>query len=293
MITTLDSFKHLGFTSYRAKFLSDFLEAHPVSRHQTVLYWAQEYIQSIFDSSILFSGRPASNDNGHAINYEKSDSNPEDDEMEPLPEIKFTSIEDDDDQSGRLLADYESQSPSSLENTVYWFHGTDEKSAKNIAHHGIDTVTEAKRGADFSDGNGFYVGTSYHFAKEWAKSRPKAKKAKSSAVIVFRLNHNEILNPRKGLVLSENDKKEWEDVIKFFRNRKQDMTRKGRALTKHKYIFGPMSNDGTNSRDKNWIPKMQIDASNQYVYQLCLKDADLAEQFHNNGNHIEEVIIFK
>ena len=53
-----------------------------------------------------------------------------------------------------------------MEETEYWFHGTNHESARNIAEDGIMLgKAKAFMGADFSYGKSFYITNDFDFAK--------------------------------------------------------------------------------------------------------------------------------
>ena len=169
---------------------------------------------------------------------------------------------------------------------TYWFHGTDHKSALNIVRNGID-LEKGKAGADFSDGNGFYLTSSYDFARKW----PLKMSKETNAIVVFKIENTEqILSERVGKSFMEGDDS-WKAILRYFRNCKDSQEcglKKGKEFRRMQYVYGLMSCDGDRSKDSKWQPRPRIPP----VYQLCIKDDFLAEEVFNNGSNIHKVFFF-
>ena len=65
-------------------------------------------------------------------------------------------------------------------------------------------------------------------------------------------------------------------------------SKKARLLNKQFFILGPISRDGIENRRQNWRPE----ARNPHIFELCLKDDLLAEDFYDSGNNIKQAIFF-
>jgi len=280
-------FEHLGFNEVTAKYLAEILEANPLSNHQSAEYWASSYIDHLFQSHILLTGRikqPTNQDETREFIYTdpnaNQDMNDGDNEVREPVKIKTRNILGTTDTDSDAVRKYKSQNFSSVQDVEFWFHGTDHESAFNIAKHGIE-LSKGKRGADFSNGSGFYVTPEYDFAEQW----PGKYKRESQAVIVFK-NNKEILSG--GKEFSRVDEK-WKDMVKWYRNRKDvkdsGISRyKGKEFDKFKYIFGPMTADFNSALTNPTQRGNKV--------QLCLKEDNLAEDFYNYGKNIEEIIFF-
>lgn len=270
------SFQHLGFSSYRAKFLASLVERNPVADHQTILYWAKLYI-STFQQSILFCKNTAQN-GATAINVIKTEPRGDD---EPI-DIEIVHIDEEDIENNGLLNCYKDQNSDKIADTTYWFHGTSKESAKNIAMMGVN-LKKGKQNADFSDSEGFYITSNFYFAHNWAQMNHQ-----EAAVVVFKVEKDLF---RDGLELSREDSAKWDKVVRYFRNGCKD--RKLEYLDEYPYIFGPISKDGMKSQSNpNWKPRFRSDPMGNHLYQICLKDKRLAKMFYKEGQNVEKVLFF-
>ena len=76
---------------------------------------------------------------------------------------------------------------------------------------GIRLEGYGKKCGDFSDGNGFYLTSSFQFAKMWPTNFMKKP---TCAVIVFAVDDSkDTFNDYKGLELSGDQ--EWKDIVTF------------------------------------------------------------------------------
>jgi len=281
----------LGFTASKATRLAEKLKNHNSTDHQTLTYWAKLYIEHQFSYHILL----ASNGDGvynpkeiHNREYfiEASKDADEDSEAVQIPAVNTKMLNEEDLHSSSWLTDYISQEGHSLDGSTLWFHGTDHESAMNIIQNGID-LEKGKNGGDFSDGRGFYLTSDYKFAHKWPQQMMKKP---NSAVIIFEVK-SDTFSSRKGLQYHEANK-DWENTVGFFRNGKDynwvDSRKKGQSLVRQPFILGPISKDGSEKRRHNWCPK----ARNPQIFELCLKDDLLAEDFYDCGKNIKQVIFF-
>lgn len=192
---------------------------------------------------------------------------------------------DDDLKNSDLLTEFMSQDGCTLEESVYWFHGTDHKSALKIMKEGID-LDKGKDGGDFSDGRGFYLTTNYSFAHWWSQSMMKKE---NSAVVVFKLQNKVFLERKGKQFLVDSD--EWRSAVRYFRNKKDSSkcgVKKAKEFKGCPYMFGPISRDGSSVKLPNWSPKARIPT----VFELCIKDDFMAEEFYNSGLNIYKTIFF-
>ncbi|KAL9959788.1 hypothetical protein ACROYT_G033144, partial [Oculina patagonica] len=174
--------------------------------------------------------------------------------------------------------------PESLEDDEFeiFFHGTKHKSAQNIIDDGIN-VKLGNEKQDFSDRDGFYLGKNFDEAYRWTRSRGYP----NMAVLVFRVNKLELRgnNNEKGLDLRDSENlKEWQEVIRQFRNRPD---RKFRKIIDKSYQFieGPMASiSGKNPRSSVSHPR-QKDGS----YQLCVRSVNCAGLFDRS---LHSVVFF-
>ena len=108
-------------------------------------------------------------------------------------------------------------------------------------------------------------------------------KKSTCAVIVFAVDDpKDIFNGYEGLKLSEDQ--EWKDIVTYYRNGSQfkGSARKRLAMeSNRRYIYGPMSKDGSKARHgENWTPSARYwscdGKKNAPIMQLCVKDDLLA-----------------
>jgi len=152
-------------------------------------------------------------------------------------------------------------------------------------------LNKGKSGGDFSDGKGFYVTSDYMFAHRWPQ---KMMKKPNSAVVVFKIDNMDIFSnsPRKGKEFSEANS-EWEKTVGYYRNNRDfknwfDTKKKGKKVDSYHFIFGPISRDGKDNKMRTWKPRPR----DPLIYELCLKDDLLAEDFYNKGRNIHKTIFF-
>ena len=273
-----ESFQHLGFSSYRAKHLANLIEQNPVADHQTLLYWAKLYI-STFQQSIIFCKN--TDQNGATANASiKTDPRGND---EPK-EIEIVHVDEEDNESNELVNCYKAQNTEKIADTTYWFHGTNKESAEDIVKKGIN-LKRGKENSDFSDGAGFYITPNFDFAQTWAQRIHK----KDGAVVVFKVE-NDLF--RGGFELSRENSEKWGKVVRYFRNGCKEVNLD--YLDEYPYIFGPISKDGMKSQNNpNWNPRMRSDPIlGNHLYQICLKDKTLANDFYKKGQNVEKVLFF-
>ena len=174
--------------------------------------------------------------------------------------------------------------PESLEDGEFeiFFHGTGHKSAENIMECGID-VRKGREKQDFSDGDGFYLGKNFDEACRWARSRGHS----NTAVLVFRVNKLELRgdDDEKGLDLRDlvnnnENMKEWQEVVRQFRNRPDRKFRKD-INRSYQFIEGPMASISGKNPSSLSHPK-QKDGS----YQLCVRKDNCAELFDRSLHSI-------
>jgi len=303
-----DGLKHLGFTDCRATFLAGCLTQSSVSDHQAILHWASSYIQQYFDHHILFSGRPylprREEDQPFKIQTVPCPEE-EDTEQEPV-NVQVLPIKLDGErlpEGNKWISEYLSQDTASMEETEYWFHGTNQEAARNIVEHGIMLgKAKAFMGADFSYGNSFYITNNFDFAFDWSKHFNRCRP--DAAVVVFKLKDKTIFSERKGKTFAGYGK-EWTETVSYFRNKANHIDAKisrskGIKLKEFKYFYGPCSNDGDKVKFENFKPGARMtkehragrESVSKYVYQLCLKDDCLAEDFYNRGLNIHQILFF-
>ena len=169
---------------------------------------------------------------------------------------------------------------------MYWFHGTDHNSALNIAQRGID-VTKGKPNQDFSKNGGFYLSTRFETASDWSQMIRK----RNRSVIVFRIEEpdevfGDVKIPDGEDFPTTND--DWKNLVKWYRGdeRNNRFTKQDKKLS---YIYGPVSKCRESSA-KRWNPIRMEDDRGKLMFQLCIKNQDLADNFYIN---IAQVIFFK
>ena len=272
-----ESLQHLGFTKYRARYLANHIQKNPLSDHQTILYWASQYVNS-FNNSIIFCLKNSQENGTTAHLTIKTDPRGTD---EPV-EISVEHV-DEYEENNELVNFYNEQSSDKLAETTYWFHGTSKEAAHNIARQGINLRRGKERG-DFSDGEGFYLTSNFYFAQNWAQTHNE----NGAAVVVFKVQN---LNFEGGLELSRENIAKWNKIVTYYRNGSTDVNLD--YLDDYTYIFGPISKDGGKcDKDPNWKPRIRSDPMGNKLYQVCLKDKALARDFYRKGENIEKVLIY-
>ena len=163
--------------------------------------------------------------------------------------------------------------PDSLEDDEFevFFHGTSHESAEDIIEGGIDLGKGARK-RDFSDGDGFYLNKNFDDALRWAGHR-----SKSSAALVFRLKKTELRGDdnEKGYDLREPDmKKEWQEVIKNFRNGTLNSKYRKEMNRLYQFIEGPMASISEKNSSSVSYPRQKDDS-----YKLCVRTQSCVELF--------------
>ena len=114
---------------------------------------------------------------------------------------------------------------------------------------------------------------------------------KHEAIVIFELkNPEEMFKNFSGREYLE-DTEDWYESVKFFRSGGnvggKPMEKKLRKLD---FIFGPIADGGVSrTTTRNPDPKPMKDGS----YQLCIKSADMADDFYNYGENIHKTIFFR
>lgn len=173
--------------------------------------------------------------------------------------------------------------PVSLEDDDFemFCHGTSHDNAQDIIECGIN-LTKGKGKQDFSTGDGFYLGKSFHEAYKWTKTRGHF----TSAVLVFRVNKVELRGDDNdnGLDLRKPEsKKEWQEVVSQFRSGKPDKKFRKDLNRNYQFIEGPMASLSS----KN--PRLDYPKQKDGTYQLCVRNEDCAELFDRS---LHSVVFF-
>ena len=173
--------------------------------------------------------------------------------------------------------------PVSLEDDDFemFCHGTSHDNAQDIIECGIN-LTKGKEKQDFSTGDGFYLGKSFHEAYKWTKTRGHF----TSAVLVFRVNKVELRGDDNdnGLDLRKPErKKEWREVVSQFRSGRPDKKFRKDLNRNYQFIEGPMASLSS----KN--PRLDYPKQKDGTYQLCVRNEDCAELFDRS---LHSVVFF-
>ena len=173
--------------------------------------------------------------------------------------------------------------PVSLEDDDFemFCHGTSHDNAQDIIECGIN-LTKGKGKQDFSTGDGFYLGKSFHEAHKWTKTRGHF----TSAVLVFRVNKVELRGDDNdnGLDLRKPEsKKEWQEVVSQFRSGQPDKKFRKDLNRNYQFIEGPMASLSS----KN--PRLDYPKQKDGTYQLCVRNEDCAELFDRS---LHSVVFF-
>lgn len=183
----------------------------------------------------------------------------------------------------RSVVDKTVDLPTSNDHFQVFYHGTNHASAENITECGIKLEGKSRRGLDFSDGNGFYVGDNFIDSLDQASLTD----GYGEAVIVYRVDARQLWEEMNGLDL-RNNLEEWRRVVTEYR--KSNLARRGRGespdydyrrkLAKFDFITGPWSK----LRDRRYEP---IETNS---HQLCVRSGRCAELFRQS---LHSVVFFE
>jgi len=283
-------FETMGFTSERANYLAKQLSSHPFNDHLTLHHWATRYIEEAFKYDVLLNESCDSYSLPEKIGeveviWKKEDSVDDESTNSSNNEIKGIKIDASNDVNNTSIQPYLSNQALEMQGIRYWFHGTDHKSAWNIIKDGI-LLDRGKAAADFSDEKGFYLTPNFQFAKAW----PQKMKKKTSAVIVFDIeNPREVFQNYQGLEFFSGSQ-DWENIVAYYRNGALGSSKKRREKeAARKYIYGPISMDGSKVKDPNWKPRVREtirkgETLERPPMQLCVKDDFLSEDIFDMSN---------
>ena len=232
--------------------------------HQSLLAWAQHYIESLFTYDIFLTEcvlkypyKDKKVNEWFSVPVERDD-NDEDGIATNVQVINTTQ-----DKLSTLIEEKEQQCQQQPGQRLY-YHGTDHNSAKSLLEDGIK-LEKGKPCSDFSDGKGFYVADNAMFTFEWAK------KSKAPAVVMFTITDDCLNKKFKGLDLSSADRKsDWEMIKNYFRKKNKQLSANRKLLkecNKSDYIKGPISRDGTEQKQ-----------------QICIRKDGMAEDIGNLRN---------
>ena len=141
-------------------------------------------------------------------------------------------------------------------------------------------VTIGAPNQDFSKNGGFYLSTRFETAFDWSQMIRK----RNRAVVIF---NTEVFSDRTGIDFSgANDN--WKNLVKWYRGNERN-NRFAKSDKKITYIYGPASKSRESSA-KTWNPIRMEDDRGKLMFQLCIKNQDLADKFYVK---IEQVIFFK
>ena len=115
-------------------------------------------------------------------------------------------------------------------------------------------------------------------------------KKKTSAVIVFNVeNPKHFLENYRGLQFLSGSQ-EWEDILTYYRNGPTGtLSKRLKKEARRKYIYGPISMDGSKAKNPHWKPKVRDSlpyggSSDMPLMQICLKDDFLAADIIEKSN---------
>ena len=172
--------------------------------------------------------------------------------------------------------------PMSLsdDNFEFFVHGTDHERAKNIIEKGV-LLGEGADAQDFSDGDGFYLGSDLEEAVKWAKHKYRG----GEAVLIYQVDKRELRgdNNEKGLDL-RNNKNEWKRVVTEYRltgyGRRQKRPSKAyrTELEQYHFIEGPMARVSENNPNPG--------ERGSGTYQLCVRNEACAKLFDRSLSYV-------
>ena len=245
--------QEMGFTQSRSVAIADWIAEQPWAEHQSLLAWAQLYIEGLFTYDIFL------NDLVSRYPYEE---NPQDKwlsvpveryDNDVVVKTKVEVINTTYSTAPQAIKEIAQQHPGKC----IYYHGTDHMSAKSILEDGIN-LGMGKSECDFSSGSGFYLVDCSKYAREWAM------KSKAAAVLVYGISEG-CLNDYQVLDLS-NEREKWKEVREHFRNRKKLSRNTKQEYRNCDYIKGP------------------IDSTPQSIQQICIRSEELAIHIGNATN---------
>ena len=260
--------QEIGFTANRSVVIAEWIAKQPLADHQSLLAWAQHYIESLFTYDILL------NDHVSKYPYRETKLNSwfsitvERENKDGAKETNVQVINTTHEKVTWLIEEEERDRKKQQLEACFYYHGTDHKSAKSILEEGIKLKAGSPE-CDFSNGYGFYLTDNDVYALDWAREKSKAK---AGAVLIFNIT-KDCFNKYCCLDLTLHERRDWQKVIDYFRKKNQNIKNKEnrilyRDCKKCDYIKGPISRDGTD-RD---------------TQQICIKKDDMADCIGNAAN---------
>lgn len=155
------------------------------------------------------------------------------------------------------------------------FHGTDHESAVDILKGRGLYLLAGQHKRDFSSGMGFYLTNNFEDALNWAN-----RKTVKPAMLVFRLNGDHDVFPRKLTLNGQQDLEKWREIVALFRSGKQLAKRK-QILSEYDLIEGPVAT--VRRSETNGQLEYEPEPSS---YQMCLISEDFADHFRQNLHSI-------
>ena len=245
--------QEMGFTQSRSVAIADWIAEQPWAEHQSLVAWAQHYIEGLFTYDIFLNDfvsrypyEEHQQDKWFSVPVERYD-----DDVVVKTEVKV--INTTYSTAPQAINKIAQQHPGK---SIY-YHGTDHMSAKSILEDGIN-LGMGKSECDFSSGSGFYLVDRSKYATQWAM------KSKAAAVLVYGISKG-CLNDYQVLDLS-NEREKWKEVREHFRNRKKLSRNTKQEYRNCDYIKGP------------------IDSTPQSTQQICIRSEELAVHIGNATN---------
>lgn len=273
-----------GFTNARASHLSDLIEKNDPCHHQSVAYWAERYIEFMFEYDIFLNDAYPTFPNEENILHEwmtiptEREEDGDDDYDEGIVKIlSIPYINTTRDRVGTIPFKGVQFPPHEIQEG-YWYHGTDHNAAESIRLNGI-RLEEGNEGQDFSDSYGFYLTPYFDYAVKWAGMSWRENKG---AVIVFR--HSIDGSKHNGIDTNlDEDDALWTNIVRYNRSERNAQYFKCPKKLKKKlegtdFIEGTMSGDGTHIDyiNPSWRPTKKGDSDS---VQLCIQSQKLADEF--------------
>ena len=274
--------QEIGFTANRSVVIAEWIAKQPLADHQSLLAWAQHYIESLFTYDIFLNDHVSKYpyqetrlDSWFSITVERER---EDDEVLGKKAGEEGKSKEDDDDDGveninvkvinttpKRVSQFLKEIKKKQAQSYLYYHGTDHESARSILESGINLGAGHPR-QDFSDGFGFYLTGTSDYAVKWAQ------KSKVGAVLIFDIGED-YLHSYGCLDLSPEERNEdWQMVKNHYRNNMKLPRHLKQECEKCDYIKGPISQGGIQ------------EVAQQNIQQICIKKEDMADCIGNATN---------
>lgn len=283
--TDLDLLDKMQFTKSRAMVIHQWIENSPLKQHEDILYWVEAYLTDLLRNDILLNQatkHPFQTETGQLLTHSVTVDDcfvcdGQDSCTVPVTYVNFKNVP--------AVKEIEYHHSAADDEHEMLYHGTDHEAAGSIILDGIN-LDRGKDRQDFSDGSGFYFGSSFEEAIKWAK-----QKSSKPAVIAFKIP-SKVLSQFSGLDLCDNKLDLWTKIIRFNRNgRKRDDKKAfdSKDYLKRDYVVGPIC---LNPEDCSSPNKQLHGYGRSDMKQLCVLSDSCALAF-GCAHYVDRVFFFK